>query len=171
MMKRAALALAAAAAVLVTSGGAASASRPRPTEPTEPSLVGSAKTWRAQGDDVRFTFDAHGLGPDARGTFRVSHYLGTEGGWFSGDIDCLVVGGPVAVATGVIKESNFPQFIGVRRGFTVYDHGHHDRVGYSWALDPGGTESVPLCASGAPYETVETGDFRVVEWFPPNVLP
>ena len=167
-MKRAILALAAAAAVLVSTGGAASAARPRPTEP---SLVGSAKLWRAAGDDVRFAFDAHGLGPDARGTFRVSHYLGKEGGWFSGEIDCLVVGGPVAVATGVIKESSYPEFIGVRRGFTVYDHGRHDRVGYSWVLDPGNTESVPLCASGAPYETVESGDFRTVEWFPPGILP
>lgn len=168
MMKRAVLALTAAAAVLITSGGAASATRPAPTEP---SLVGSATLWRAAGDDIRFTFDAHGLGPDARGTFRVSHYLGTEGAWFSGRIDCLAVGGPVAVATGIITASSLKGFIGVRRGFTVYDHGRHDRVGYSWVIDPGSTESVPLCVSGAPYETVETGDFRTVEWFPPGVLP
>jgi hypothetical protein len=168
MMKRAVLALAAAAAVLVSTGGAATASRPKPTEP---SLVGSAKTYRAQGDDVRFTFDAHGLGPDARGTFKVSHYLGTEGGWFAGEIDCLIVGGPVAVATGVIKESSFPEFIGVRRGFSVYDHGRHDRVGYSWVLDPGSTESVPKCVSAAPFETVESGDFKAVEWLPPQVKP
>jgi len=168
MMKRAILALTAAAALLVTSGGAASAG---PTRPTEPSLVGSGKLWRAAGDDIRFTFDAHGLGPDARGTFRVSHYLGTEGGWFSGKIDCLVVGGPVAVATGVITASSYQEFIGVRRGFTVYDHGRHDRLGYSWVFDPGNTESVPLCASNAPFETVETGNFRTVEWFPPDILP
>jgi hypothetical protein len=37
--------------------------------------------------------------------------------------------------------------------------------------EPGNTESVPLCVSGAPYETVESGDFRTVEWFPPGVLP
>lgn len=168
MMKRAVLALAAAAAVLITSGGAASAN---PARPTEPSLVGAAKLWRAAGDDIRFTFDAHGLGPEARGTFRVSHYLGGEGGWFSGKIDCLVVGGPVAVATGVITASSFPEFIGVRRGFTVYDHGRHDRLGYSWIFDPGSTESVPLCASNAPFETVESGNFRTVEWFPPDILP
>ena len=165
MIKRAVLALAAAAAVLVTTGGAATASRPKPTEP---SLVGSVKTYRAQGDDVRFTFDAHGLGPDARGTFKVSHYLGTEGAWFSGRIDCLAVGGPVAVATGIITASSLKEFIGVRRGFTVYDHGRHDRVGYSWVLDPGSTESVPQCVSAAPFETVESGDFKAVEWLPPQ---
>lgn len=167
-MKRAVLALTAAAAVLISSGGAASAARPRPTEP---SLVGSAKMWRASGEDVRFAFDAHGLGPDARGTFRVSHYLGAEGVWFTGRIDCLAVGGPVAIATGVITASNRTALIGVRRGFSVYDHGRRDRVGYSWVLDPGSTESVPMCVSGVPYETVESGDFRTVEWFPPGVLP
>ncbi len=168
MMKRAVLALTAAAAVLITSGGAAQAGH---KPPTEPSLVGSATLWRKAGDDIRFTFDAHGLGPDARGTFRVSHYLAGEGAWFSGRIDCLAVGGPVAVATGIITASSIPELVGVRRGFTVYDHGRRDRGGYSWVIDPGSTESVPLCVSGAPYETVESGDFRTVEWFPPDVLP
>jgi hypothetical protein len=166
MIKRAFLALAAAAAVLISSGGAATASRP---QPTEPSLTGSAKLYRKAGDDIRFRFDAHGLGPDARGTFRIDHYLGDEGGWFSGTIDCLIVGGPVAVATGVITASSFPEFVGVRRGFSVYDHGRHDRVGYSWVLDPGNTESVPKCVSAAPFETVESGNFRAVEWLPPQV--
>ncbi|RKR92235.1 hypothetical protein BDK92_6671 [Micromonospora pisi] len=141
--------------------------RPGP-EPTEPSLVGAAKTYRADGQDVRFAFDAHGFATAARGTFRVSHYEGGEGGWFSGRIDCLIVAGPVAVATGVVTESSFPEFLGVRKGFTVYDNGRRDRVGYSWALDAGSTESVPLCLSGAPYETLETGNFHVVEWFPPQ---
>ena len=167
-MKRAMSALAAAAAVLVTSGGAATAARPAPTEP---SLVGSAKLLRAGGHDVRFAFDAHGLGPDARGTFRVTHSSPTADVRFSGTIDCLIVGGPVAVATGVITESSLHEFIGLRRGFTVYDHGRHDRLGYSWLLDPGNTESVPLCVSTAPFETLEKGDFRAVEWLPPQTRP
>ncbi|MGA5299378.1 hypothetical protein ACPCHT_05585 [Nucisporomicrobium flavum] len=163
-MKKAILALAAATAVLTASASpAAAATRP---EPTEASLVGTATLWRATGDDIRFTFDAHGFGLDVRGTFAVSHYLNGEGAWMKGNIDCLVVGGDVAVVTGVITDSSQPQWIGVRRGMTVYDHGRKDRVGYSWVLDPGSTESVPKCVSGAPYEYVETGDFRAVEWFP-----
>lgn len=139
--------------------------RPGP-KPTEPILVGAARTYRADGQDVRFAFDARGFATAARGTFRVSHYEGDEGGWFSGRIDCLIVAGPVAVATGVVTETSFPEFLGVRKGFTVYDDGRRDQVGYSRALDSGSTESVPLCLSGAPYETLESGDFRVVEWFP-----
>ncbi|MGX6601875.1 hypothetical protein ACWKSP_07035 [Micromonosporaceae bacterium Da 78-11] len=141
-------------------------SRPKPAA-TEASLVGSATLWRAAGDQIRFTFDAHGFGvDDVRGTFGVSHYLNGRGAWFTGDIDCLVVGGNVAVVTGVITASSVPEWIGVRRGMTVFDDGRHDRVGYNWVLDPGSTESAPQCVSGAPYEWVETGDFRTVEWFP-----
>ncbi|MEV6304142.1 hypothetical protein AB0M02_32385 [Actinoplanes sp. NPDC051861] len=164
-MKKALLALLAAGTVLTASAAPAAAAKPRPT-PKEASLVGSATLWRPTGDDIRFDFDAHGFGLEVRGTFRVSHYLNGEGAWMEGDIDCLVVGGKVAVVTGVITASSKPEWIGVRRGMTVFDNGRHDRVGYSWVLDPGSTESVPQCVSGAPYEWVETGDFRTVEWFP-----
>ncbi|MET7836168.1 hypothetical protein ABZS44_25470 [Micromonospora sediminicola] len=139
-----------------------------PVPASEPRLVGAGRMDRPAGEDVRFAFDAHGFATLARGTFRVSHYDGGRGGWFAGRIDCLIVAGPVAVATGVVTDSTFPEFVGVRKGFTVYDHGRHDRVGYSWALDETGTESVPLCLSGAPYESVASGDFRVTEWFPPT---
>ncbi|SDZ18052.1 hypothetical protein SAMN05421504_110143 [Amycolatopsis xylanica] len=137
-------------------------------KPTEPSLAGHAKMYRPAGDDVQFTFDAHGFATDARGTFRVYHAFGGESGWFEGTVDCLLVGGPVAVLTGVVTATNVPGLQGVRRGMTVYDHGRRDRVGYSWALDTTGTESVPKCLSSAPFETVESGDFKVVEWLPPT---
>ncbi|GAA4530522.1 hypothetical protein [Amycolatopsis samaneae] len=159
--KRALAAVALAAAVTVAGGAAASAA---PT-PAEPSLVGSAKLYRADGQDVRFAVDAHGLGPEARGTFRVSHRSGKDFGWFAGRVDCLVVGGPVAVLTGVVTDTNLPALRGLRRGITVYDNGKHDRVGYSWVVEDG--KSVPKCLSSAPFEKVESGDFKAVEWFPP----
>ena len=164
-MRKTIMAVLTAGAVLAGTAAPVSAGPAKP-RPTEPSLVGSAKTYRPEGDDVRFTFDAHGLGPDARGTFRVSHYLGAEGGWFSGTVDCLIVGGRTAVVTGVITASSFPELVGVRRGMTVFDDGRRDRVGYSWVLDPGSTESVPKCLSAAPFEWVESGDFKAVEWLP-----
>lgn len=71
-------------------------------------LTGSAKLSRTLGDVITFTFDAHlaaehRMDPaKATGTFRFSHYLDGEGAWAKGRIDCLVTGGKVAVATGVI---------------------------------------------------------------------
>ncbi|CAM3355920.1 hypothetical protein KIPE111705_04525 [Kibdelosporangium persicum] len=138
------------------------AAKPVAAKPTEPSLVGSGTLHRSDGQYVRFTFDAHGLSKDARGTFTIQH----DAFWARGRIDCLIVGGPVAIATGVITESSQPAFHDVRRGFTVYDHGRHDRLGYSWLFDPGSLESVPECVGMAPFETVERGDFRAVEWLP-----
>lgn len=150
-------------ALVLAATGTASAAE---AKPPEPSLVGHAKMYRPAGDDVQFTFDAHGFATGARGTFRVFHAFGGESGWFEGAVDCLLVGGPVAVVTGVVTATNVPGLQGVRRGMTVYDHGRRDRVGYSWVLGTAGTGSVPKCLSSAPVETVERGDFKVVEWLP-----
>ncbi|MDH6542559.1 hypothetical protein [Streptomyces sp. SPB4] len=152
--------------------------------PKESSLTGSAKMFRADGQQVRFSFDAHGFAPaepdepgapagTSRGTFRFSHYTadGTQGAYAEGRIDCLLTGGPVATATGVITRSDLPGAIGKRVGFTVYDgkgDGRKDRVGYSWAVGSIPTMEVPKCLSAAPYETVESGDFKVEHVLPPN---
>src|SRR5690554_2997249 len=58
-------AFAAAGTIAVTAmlcGPATATEHGEPTggEPTEPSLTGAAKTYRPNGEDVRFTFDAHG---------------------------------------------------------------------------------------------------------------
>lgn len=159
--RNAALALAA-GAVLALGAPASATPAPATAGPTEPSLVGSATLNRTDGQQVRFTFDAHGLATDARGTFAIRH----DEFWARGHVDCLIVGGPVAVATGVITASSEPAFLGVRRGFTVYDHGRRDRLGYSWLFEPESVVSVPPCVSMAPFETVRTGDFRTVEWLP-----
>ncbi|UNO38524.1 hypothetical protein [Streptomyces sp. MST-110588] len=142
----------------------------------EPSLTGTAKLKRGPGDNVHFSFDAHGFADKARGTFYARHHIGkTWGGYFKGRIDCLLTGGPVAVATGVVTEMHFqnaPGFPkvgnlkGKRFGFTVLDDGKKDRLGYSWAMDGVPKNSVGKCVSSAPYETLEKGDFKVHHWMP-----
>lgn len=153
--------------------------------PKESSLTGAAKTYRADGQQVRFSFDAHGFAPaepdepdtpvgTSRGTFRFSHYSadGTKGGYAEGRIDCLLTGGPVATATGIVTSSDLPSgIIGKRVGFTVYDgkgDGKKDRVGYSWAVAGFEGLEVPKCLSAAPYETVESGDFKIRHVLPPT---
>lgn len=175
--------VAAGAAVLITVACTASAAAfdrsPGTDSPRAPreaaALTGSAKLSRTLGDDITFTFDAH-LAAEHRmepakatGTFRFSHYLNGEGAWAKGRIDCLVTGGKVAVATGVITGSDLPGAKGKRVGFTVHDMGRHDRLGYSWAVsNPVETKNLPKCVSSAPFERVKngTGDFRVLPWQP-----
>lgn len=177
------------AALAVIGGLAVSASATASDEarkaPKESSLTGSAKMDRADGQQVRFSFDAHGFAPaepdepdapagTSRGTFRFSHYSadGKQGAYAEGRIDCLLTGGPVATATGVITSSDLPfGAVGKRVGFTVYDgkgDGKKDRVGYSWAVAGFDGLEVPKCLSAAPYETVESGDFKVQHVLPPN---
>jgi hypothetical protein len=158
---RTAAASIAAAALLAGSAGPAQAT----ARPTEPSLTGSAQLYRLDGQDVHFTFDAHGFADQAHGTFRFTHRAGEFYGWADAKVDCLITGGPVATVTGVVTDSNLPELIGHRKGISVLDDGHHDRLGYNWALSD---EVDPqLCMSMAPFETVRTGDFVVEHWTPP----
>ncbi|MFI8879631.1 Repetin [Streptomyces sp. NPDC055243] len=142
-------------------------------------LTGSAKLYRKTTEDVTFTFDAHlakrhTMRPDkATGTFRFVHLdrPGGEGGWAKGRIDCLITGGKVATATGIITDTNLKDIKGGRVGFTVHDQGKKlDRVGYSWAAvgGPDGTKKLTKCTSSAPFEKVRkgTGDFDVTPWHP-----
>ncbi|MFE0105988.1 Repetin [Streptomyces sp. NPDC059009] len=139
-------------------------------------LTGSAKLFRKTTEDVTFTFDAHlaaknNTRPDkATGTFRFVHLEkpGGKGGWAKGRIDCLVTGGKVATATGIITGTNIKEMKGSRVGFSVNDRGAHDRLGYSWAATggPDGTKKLTKCNSAAPFERVKqgTGDFHVLPW-------
>ncbi|MEV0322318.1 Repetin [Streptomyces sp. NPDC050658] len=139
-------------------------------------LTGSAKMYRKTTEDVTFTFDAHlaakhNADPSkATGTFRFVHLdkPGGKGGWAKGRIDCLMTGGKVATATGIITDTNLKDIKGGRVGFSVHDQGKIDRVGYSWAAvgGPDGTKKLPKCTSSAPHEKVRqgTGDFDVVPW-------
>lgn len=178
---------AAGAAVASDAGGGrrtATDTRPRPAPHTEKreaaALTGSAKLYRETTEDVTFTFDAHlaqrnTMRPDkATGTFEFVHLdkPGGEGGWAKGRIDCLMTGGKVATATGVITETSPDALMrstkGGRVGFSVHDQGKHDRVGYSWAATggPDGTKKLPKCTSAAPFEKAKkgTGDFHVLPW-------
>lgn len=146
-------------------------------------LTGSAKLYRKTTEDVKFTFDAHLAAGDngdpskATGTFHFVHLdkPGGEGGWAKGRIDCLITGGKVATATGIVTDSNLKDIKGGRVGFTVHDQGKHDRLGYSWASvgRPDGTKKLPKCTSAAPFERVKkgTGDFDVVPWKMPYPEP
>jgi len=143
-------------------------------------LTGSAKMYRKTTEDVTFTFDAHLAAADngrpdkATGTFEFVHLdkPGGKGGWAKGRIDCLVTGGKVATATGIVTETSpgaqMRSIKGGRVGFSVHDLGKHDRVGYSWAATggPDGTKKLSKCNSSAPYEKVRkgTGDFHVLPW-------
>ncbi|TJZ58984.1 hypothetical protein FCH28_02215 [Streptomyces piniterrae] len=161
-----------------TAAGAGTQAAPHTTPHTAdgPLLKGSAKLERQPGDNVHFTFDAHGFADKARGTFYVSHYVGKNwGGYMKGRIDCLLTGGPVAVATGIVTESRFKNTPGMpevgdlkgkRFGFTVLDDGKKDRLGYSWAMDGLPTDSVGKCLGSAPIETLEKGDYKVHHWMP-----
>ncbi|WP_326688413.1 hypothetical protein OIE63_15460 [Streptomyces sp. NBC_01795] len=142
----------------------------------EARLYGSAKMHRADGQRVRFAFDARGFGDAAteqgtsRGTFRFSHYTpdGSSGAWAKGRIDCLTTGGgKVATATGIVTETDLEGLKGKRVGFTVQDDGRHDHLGYSWASGNPQEMDVAPCLSAAPYETVEKGDFTVHHKLPP----
>ncbi|MEU6826459.1 Repetin [Streptomyces atriruber] len=193
-------AIAVAAALLLTVGaaGAAVASGDGGERPAKPrvhagdqakkreaaALTGSAKMYRKTTEDVTFTFDAHLAAEDTRdpskatGTFHFVHLdrPGGKGGWAKGRIDCLMTGGKVATATGVITGSNFKEMKGKRVGFTVDDRGRNDRVGYSWAAygaTQGQPDTLAKCASSAPYEKVRkgTGDFDVVPWKVPYPEP
>ncbi|QEU95722.1 hypothetical protein [Streptomyces kanamyceticus] len=167
----------AAASAAAAATGAATGEHAKPREAA--ALTGSAKMYRKTTEDVTFTFNAHLAAENnndpskATGTFHFVHLdkPGGKGGWAKGRIDCLMTGGKVATATGVIDETNLPGIKDKRVGFTVDDKGkgRQDRVGYSWAAY-GGTQGQPdtlaKCASSAPYEKVRkgTGDFDVLPW-------
>ncbi|MEV5599603.1 Repetin [Streptomyces sp. NPDC052496] len=142
----------------------------------DPRLTGSAKLRRADGDDVRFSFDARfrrDETPDkARGTFAFRHVGKGGSGWAKGRVDCLVTGGKVAVTSGIVTATDIRGLKGKRVGFSVHDvggRGTGDRLGYSWAATagPADTKDLPPCVSSAPFETVERGDFTVVPWDEP----
>ncbi|MGW7822838.1 hypothetical protein ACWGLF_33060 [Streptomyces puniciscabiei] len=160
-----------AAGAAVASGGGA----PHPQREAA-ALTGTAKLYRSAGDDITFSFDAHLAAADtadplkATGTFAWSHYSPHMNGRAKARVDCLVTGGRVAVVSGVITDSDHPEWVGHRVGVTVHDTGGVDRLGYSWAAtDDGiGPGDLPKCVSSAPFEKVRkgTGDFRVVPWQP-----
>jgi hypothetical protein len=125
-------------------------------------LVGAAELRTPPGSRVHFGFDARGVAgreKEATGTFRIEHAESGFDVWQTGTITCLQVGGPVAVASGTVTDSNETTAIGRLVGFTVYDHGTQDRLNASWDL--GFTGTPPPCMSTAPTGEIRTGNFVV----------
>jgi hypothetical protein len=150
-------------AVLAVFGSATPArAGDRVPAPRETSLVGAVDLKTVPGVRLHFAFDAHavrGKEKEATGTFLIRHTEGVIDVWQTGTITCLQVGGPVAVASGTVADSNEPALIGRKAGFTVYDHGRRDRLNASW--DMGFTGTPPPCMSTAPTGEIETGNFVV----------
>ncbi|MET9023061.1 hypothetical protein ABZV93_24065 [Actinopolymorpha sp. NPDC004070] len=120
------------------------------------------------GDRVRFDIDAHGNPMDTAGTFKVFHGVGTTDearAEFEGDITCLTVAGPVAVATGVITDGyahfpgrDNPDVTGTKVSFTVLDQGGHDRMYWAWEF---ANAPINECTGLAPMFRPSHSNFRV----------
>lgn len=161
--------------------------------PDKPSISGSGRLYANDGQDRVFRFHASGLAvdgypdegvPGTTGRFLVAHYADRShesGVRFWGHVDCLVVGGRTATFTGVVDKAisfgegvpDVSELEGVRRGFSVYDAGpgRPDRLGFSWFMDPGDLTSSQKCQGPAPFAYVDKGNFRAVEWLPPESVP
>ncbi|MFG1627349.1 hypothetical protein [Kribbella sp. NPDC049227] len=85
---------------------------------------------------LRFQFAARvpagGNPTEVQGDF---HFVDRRGSGVDveGRIDCLVAGGPVAVATGVVTASNDPAKVGKPVSFSLKD-GRIDRLGWIWGF-------------------------------------
>ncbi len=123
-----------------------------------------------EGDRVSFRLSASAPADrpwETTGTFAVNHVApdGTVLADFAGTVDCLMAGGDVAVATGVITRGGAPglpespDLVGHRVGFSVADAGRRDHLGWSWLLHQ--FHDVPFCTGLAPFFAVTTGDFAV----------
>ncbi|SHF89623.1 hypothetical protein [Streptoalloteichus hindustanus] len=123
-----------------------------------PSVVGRAEVRR---DDPESVFvvsvNARGAGEGARGTFRLEHRYNGEVAWFDGAVDCLDVGRPVAVVTGVVGRVH--KIGGMKRGdrfsFTVLDDGGRDRMGFASGA------GAARCLGPAPKAEITGGDIVV----------
>jgi hypothetical protein len=125
--------------------------------------AGTAKRVRAAVHDrsVRLDLAAAipaGGGPkDVTGGFRFGTRRGGE--YVEGKLDCLAVGGPVAMVTGVVTGSDDPAKIGKPVSFSLKD-GSTDRVGWLWSWSDGGTTIVD-CRSAVPFHAGRPGSVLV----------
>jgi hypothetical protein len=77
--------------------------------------------------------------------------------YVEGHIDCLAVGGPVAMATGVVTGSDDPAKIGKPVSFSLKD-GAIDRVGWLWSWSG---QPVVDCRSIVPFHAARPGSVLV----------
>ncbi|WP_350278549.1 hypothetical protein [Kribbella sp. HUAS MG21] len=122
------------------------------------SAVEVGRAVRAFVDDraVRFELAARippgGDAKDVSGGFRFVDPASAA--YVEGRIDCLAVGGPVAMATGVVTGSDDPGKVGKPVSFALKD-GAVDRVGWLWSWSGG--QSVVDCRSGVPFRAARPG--------------
>ncbi|MGY4765308.1 hypothetical protein ACXC9Q_00160 [Kribbella sp. CWNU-51] len=117
------------------------------------------------GDPVRFEIDATATEPSKpSGSFHVVHRKpdGRLLADFRGRISSLVAVDEVAMVTGVIDAADHPglplEMVGKPVGFTVYDGGRQDRIGWMWGFF--GAPVDPL-QGAAPNFVLTEGGFRV----------
>ncbi|GAA2820996.1 hypothetical protein GCM10010452_56510 [Crossiella cryophila] len=124
---------------------------------------GTSKDPQFQDDPLMFSVAAKvapGAAPDtASGRFHVTHHR-PDGGLvadFSGRITCLLVGGRVGMATGVVERSADPAHVGLRVSFSVYDGARADRIGWLWGLPT--SPPVLDCQGFTPFFAPSSGGF------------
>lgn len=145
----------------LTDGGFAVNHTRRVAPPVGPS--GTGKAVRAAVDDrtVRLDLTAAippGGGPkDVTGDFRFRAPRGAA--YVEGTIDCLALGGPVAMATGVVTGSDDPAKLGKPVSFSLED-GSTDRVGWLWSWSDGRT-AIADCRSTVPFHAARPGSVLV----------
>ncbi|WP_020672111.1 hypothetical protein [Amycolatopsis nigrescens] len=120
-----------------------------------PSVTGTVEIQVHNPDSLfEISASAHGSGQDAKGTFRVAHHYNGEVGWATGRVDCLKVGGPLAIVTGVVdRRGGIDIEPGDRISVTVYDNGKADRVGVA--------EKAARCLGTVPDTEITGGGFTV----------
>jgi hypothetical protein len=129
-------------------------------------LGGTSKSPPFVGDPLRFALAARIAPGDnalqVKGGFHVTHHKpdGQVVADFQGRITCLAVGGPVAVATGVVtKSTSAPQLVGKPVSFSLKD-GRTDRLGWLWGFTPT-DEPINDCQSITPFYAPDWGGLSV----------
>jgi hypothetical protein len=121
-------------------------------------LVRAAVDDRVLRLDLAARIPADGNAKDVTGGFRFADRRAAAA-YVEGRIDCLAVGGPVAMATGVVTASDDPAKIGKPVSFALKD-GAIDRVGWLWSWSEG-QPSIVDCRSTVPFHPARPGGVLV----------
>lgn len=131
-------------------------------------------------DEVRFVVDADATFADPHSPFptevsgrvRVSHYVAAGQPepftvWAEVAVDCMMTGGPTATVTGIVVDAS-PEtrdWLGLRLGFSIYDGGSSDRIGFSGPTQRG-EPLLQKCMAPAATFTVWQGGYTVRDELP-----
>ena len=147
---------------LVLTDGGFSVNHTRRTAPSigqsGTKVVRAAVADRAVRLDFAATIQAGGGPTDVTGGFRFAERRDASA-YVEGKIRCLAIGGPVAMATGVVTGSDDPAKIGKPVSFSLKD-GSTDRVGWLWSWSEG-HQAIADCRSTVPFHRVHPGGVLV----------